>query len=46
MPGRVFITQRIPEPGPTLVRQAADEVVMNPDDRVLSPDELRRRGGG
>ena len=41
MPGRVFITQRIPEPGPTLVRQAADEVVMNPDDRVLSPDELR-----
>ncbi len=41
MPGRVFITQRIPEPGPTLVRQAADEVVMNPEDRVLSPDELR-----
>ena len=41
VPGRVFITQRIPEPGPTLVRQAADEVVMNPEDRVLSPDELR-----
>lgn len=41
MSGRVFITQRIPEPGPTLVRQAADEVVMNPDDGVLSPDELR-----
>jgi len=41
VPGRVFITQRIPEPGPTLVRQAADEVVMNPEDRVLSPEELR-----
>jgi len=41
VPGRVFITQRIPEPGPSLVREVADEVVMNPDDRVLSPEELR-----
>jgi len=46
VPGRVFITQPIPEPGPTLVRQAAGEVVVNPDDRVLSAAELRERVAG
>ncbi|WP_406694813.1 D-glycerate dehydrogenase [Singulisphaera sp. Ch08] len=40
MPGRVFITQPIPEPGPTLVRQAVDELRSNPEDRVLSNAEL------
>ena len=41
MPRRVFITQPIPEPGPSLVKQVADEVRANPDDRVLTPEELR-----
>src|SRR5262249_40083863 len=41
MPGRVFITQPIPEPGPSLVAATADRVDANPDDRSLSPDELR-----
>ena len=40
MPGRVFITQPIPEPGPSLLRQGAETVTVNPDDRVLSRDEL------
>jgi glyoxylate reductase len=39
--GRVFITQPIPEPGPSLVRAVADRVIANPEDRVLSPEELR-----
>lgn len=46
VPGRVFITQPIPEPGPSLVRQAADEVVSNPDDRILSSEELRAAVAG
>ena len=46
MPGRVFITQPIPEPGPSLVRQAADDVRSNPDDRVLTPEELRAEVAG
>ncbi|GAC1451090.1 MAG: D-glycerate dehydrogenase [Isosphaeraceae bacterium] len=46
MAGRVFITQPIPEPGPSLVRGAVDEVLVNPDDRVLSLDELRSRVAG
>lgn len=46
VPGRVFITQPIPEPGPSLVRQAVDEVQSNPDDRVLSPEELRAAVSG
>jgi glyoxylate reductase len=46
VPGRVFITQPIPEPGPTLVREAVAEVVANPDDRVLSPAELREAVAG
>jgi glyoxylate reductase len=41
VPGRVLITQPIPEPGPTLIRAAAGGVFANPDDRVFSPDELR-----
>ncbi len=41
MPGRVFITQPIPEPGPTLLREAGLEVVANAEGRVLSPEELR-----
>ena len=45
MPGRVFITQPIPEPGPSLVRAAA-EVVANLDARVLSTEELRERVAG
>ncbi|MGE3819957.1 MAG: 2-hydroxyacid dehydrogenase [Isosphaeraceae bacterium] len=46
MPGRVYITQPIPEPGPSLVRASADDVAENPEDRVLSPDELRERVAG
>lgn len=46
MPGRVFITQPIPEPGPTLVRAAAGEVAVNPDDRVLAVEELRAKVAG
>jgi glyoxylate reductase len=41
VPGRVFVTQPIPEPGPGLLRQAADLVTMNPEDRILSAAELR-----
>ncbi len=40
MPGRVFITQPIPEPGPSLLRQGAETVTVNPDDRILSREEL------
>jgi len=41
--GRVFITQPIPEPGPSLIRAAADDVVANTEDRVLSAAELREK---
>lgn len=41
MPGRVFITQPIPEPGPSLVHASTDEVLVNLEDRVLSAEELR-----
>jgi glyoxylate reductase len=37
----VYITRPIPEPGPSLVREAADRVDMNPDDRPLTPEKLR-----
>jgi hypothetical protein len=40
--GRVVITRSILEPGPTLVRAVADEVVANQDVRSLSPEELRK----
>jgi glyoxylate reductase len=42
----VFITQPIPEPGPSLVRQAVDELRSNPDDRILSTEELRAAVAG
>ena len=40
MPGRVFITRAIPEPGAALVAEAADRVDANPEDRGLAPEEL------
>src|SRR4051794_27980355 len=40
VPGRVFITQPIPEPGPSLVRQVADDVGSHGGDRPLSTEEL------
>jgi glyoxylate reductase len=46
VPGRVFITQPIPEPGPSLVRQVADEVASNPADRILTIEELRSAVAG
>jgi glyoxylate reductase len=42
----VFITQPIPEPGPTLVAEVAGTVAQNRDDRVLSSDELRAQVAG
>ena len=44
--GRVFITQPIPEPGPSLVRAVAGEVIANLEERVLPVDELRARVEG
>ena len=46
MPGRAFITRLIPEPGPTLVRSVADDVVQNPHDAALSAEELRAAVAG
>jgi glyoxylate reductase len=46
VPGRVFITQPIPEPGPSLLRAVAGTVTINPDDRVLTRDELRASVAG
>jgi len=46
VPGRVFITQPIPEPGPSLLRQGAETVTVNPDDRILSRDELCATAAG
>lgn len=46
MPGRVLITRPIPEPGPTLLARAADRVIAQPEDRPLSPDELREQVRG
>ncbi len=40
MPGSVFITRPIPEPGPSLVRSVADRVEINPHDRPLTCAEL------
>ena len=41
MPGRVFITRLIPEPGPSLVAATAESVEMQPEDRSLSLEDLR-----
>jgi glyoxylate reductase len=46
VPGRVFITQPIPEPGPSLVAEAVAEVARNTEPRVLSTDELRAAVAG
>ncbi|WP_422924772.1 2-hydroxyacid dehydrogenase [Singulisphaera sp. PoT] len=46
MPGRVYITQPIPEPGPSLVKEVAELVEQNPDDRILSAEELRTKVAG
>ena len=40
MAGRVFITQPIPEPGPTLIRKTTSLVTANGEDRILSHEEL------
>jgi glyoxylate reductase len=41
--GKVFITQPIPEPGPSLVREATGSVDQNRENRVLSVEELREQ---
>ncbi len=46
MPRRVFITQSIPEPGPSLVAGVADVVTSNLENRILSTEELRARVAG
>ncbi len=40
MPGRVLITQSIPEPGPSLVAEVADEVTAYPEARPMNREEL------
>ncbi len=40
MPGRVLITRPIPEPGPSLIAEVAEEVVANPDDEPLPAADL------
>lgn len=37
---KIFITRPIPDKGPNLLKQAGYEVVINPDDRVLTKEEL------
>ena len=44
--GRVYITQPIPEPGPSLVSEVAGLVTQNHEDRVLSAEELRANVAG
>lgn len=46
VPPRVFITQPIPEPGPSLIRDSGAEVLVNPDHRVLTVSELRQKVAG
>lgn len=40
MPGRVYITRPIPEPGRSIVAQVADAIEANLEDRPLTRDEL------
>jgi len=40
VPGRVLITRPIPEPGPSLIAEVAEEVVANPDDEPLPAADL------
>lgn len=40
MPFNVYVTRRLPEAGLDRLREACDRVEVNPDDRVLAPDEL------
>src|SRR4051812_1508847 len=44
--GSAFITQPIPEPGPSLVRSAADRVEMSADSLPLAPEVLRDKVAG
>ncbi|MEK7090315.1 MAG: D-glycerate dehydrogenase, partial [Patescibacteria group bacterium] len=37
---KIFITRQIPDKGTNLLKEAGYEVVVNPDDRVLTKDEL------
>ncbi len=47
MPGRVFVTRPIPEPGPSLLAAAtAGSVEISPHDRPLTPVELRAAVAG
>jgi glyoxylate reductase len=46
MSARVFITQPIPEPGPSLIARCADVVEQNRADRVLTAAELCERVAG
>ena len=41
MPHRVAITRPIPGPGPGMIAGIGVDLVANPDDRPLNPDELR-----
>jgi glyoxylate reductase len=46
VPRSVFITQPIPEPGPSLVRSVAEQVEMSADSRPLAPEVLRAKVAG
>ncbi len=46
MPARIYITQLIPEPGPSLLAEVTDQIEQNQEDRVLSTDELIEKVDG
>ena len=46
MPGRVFITRPIPEPGPSLLARVAGQVERTPRIAALTPERLRRPSPG
>lgn len=37
---KVFVTRKIPDEGPTLLREKGYEVIVNPEDKVLSKEKL------
>jgi glyoxylate reductase len=46
VPGSVFVTQPIPEPGPSLLRSVAELVEISNESRPLTPEVLKARVAG